>query len=62
MSLLPRSRDGYYDDAGHWQRTKFCFVDCGDRCTCKPPLGAWSIEAPKKKDSLRERLGKEPPK
>lgn len=44
MSLLPQSLDGYYDDKGNWQRTKFCFVDCGGRCTCKPPLGVWTIE------------------
>lgn len=30
-------RYGYYDDTGHWQRTKFCFVYCGARCNCGPP-------------------------
>lgn len=39
MSLIGK-RDGYYDERGIWQRTKFCFVDCGERCTCKPPFGA----------------------
>lgn len=28
--------DGYYDDSGNWQRTKFCFVQC-QHCTCGPP-------------------------
>jgi len=28
--------DGYYDENGRWQRTKFCFVYCGERCTCMP--------------------------
>lgn len=28
--------NGYYDDTGHWQRTKFCFVACV-YCTCTPP-------------------------
>jgi hypothetical protein len=37
-----RSADGYYDETGHWQRTKFCFVSCGDRCTCRPPMGYYS--------------------
>lgn len=41
MSILPHVYfpDGYYDDNGEWQRTKFCFVDCGERCTCRPPGG-----------------------
>lgn len=34
-------RDGYYDERGVWQRTKFCFADCGERCTCKPPWGIY---------------------
>lgn len=37
MSITPKQPDGYYDENGVWQRTKFCFVDCGERCTCKPP-------------------------
>ena len=36
---MMRTNDGYYDDNGRWQRTKFCFVSCGDRCTCGPPMG-----------------------
>jgi len=28
--------DGYYDDEGNWQRTKFCFMAC-EHCTCQPP-------------------------
>lgn len=43
MSILPRIQrhDGYYDDNGHWQRTKFCFRSCGEACTCGPPMGRW---------------------
>lgn len=37
--------DGYYDDTGNWQRTKFCFIDCGERCTCMPPAGQHYSEA-----------------
>ncbi len=37
------SPDGYYDDKGTWRRAKFCFVDCGDRCTCKPPMGVFQL-------------------
>lgn len=40
MSRPPR-HDGYYDNAGQWKRTKFCFRSCGARCTCGPPLGEW---------------------
>lgn len=32
---------GHYDDNGEWQRTKFCFVDCGDQCDCVPPFGQY---------------------
>jgi hypothetical protein len=32
-------RGGYYDDTGHWVRTKYCFVFCGLSCNCMPPLG-----------------------
>ena len=38
--------DGHYDDAGRWIRDKLCFMDCGSRCTCRPPNGIYSI-APK---------------
>ena len=37
MTFAPRYPDGYYDDDGSWQRTKFCFVDCGENCTCREP-------------------------
>lgn len=37
-------RDGYYDDNGHWQRLKRCFMSCGDRCTCMPPNGRYYSE------------------
>jgi hypothetical protein len=30
-------RDGYYNEEGYWTRTKFCFVSCGERCTCRAP-------------------------
>lgn len=39
MSLFPDHSGGYYDDTGHWQRAKFCFVSCGARCNCMPPMG-----------------------
>jgi hypothetical protein len=33
-----KPKDGYYDEKGQWQRTKFCLVYCGpERCTCGPP-------------------------
>lgn len=41
MSLMPTIPDGYYDDNGEWQRTKFCHVSCGAECTCMPPFGAF---------------------
>lgn len=40
MSLLPQLQNGYYDDTGNWQRTKFCFVQC-QHCTCGPPGGLY---------------------
>ena len=40
MSIIGTLSDGYYDDEGMWQRTKFCFVYCRERCTCQPPMGA----------------------
>ena len=33
------TRNGYYDHDGQWQRTKYCFTDCGSRCDCGPPFG-----------------------
>lgn len=48
MSIMNRSpfgRGGYYDDKGQWQRTKYCFMSCGDRCTCRPPNGKYYSEA-----------------
>ena len=38
MTFAPRYPDGYYDDNGTWRRTKLCFVDCGENCTCKEPM------------------------
>lgn len=43
MTLISRFPDGGYDANGHWQRTKFCFFDCGDRCTCMPPMGVFQL-------------------
>src|SRR5690348_11489670 len=45
-------RDGYYDDNGEWQRTKFCFVSCGAACTCGPPGGLYYSAAHDKRRSL----------
>lgn len=47
MNSLNFSRigaNGYYDLSGHWQRTKSCFVHCGDRCDCGPP-GSYYMQA-----------------
>jgi hypothetical protein len=55
MSLIGH-RDGYYDKDGQWQRTKFCFVYCGERCTCSPPNGIYNI---KMKDEIEKRRDKE---
>jgi hypothetical protein len=44
MSIASR-HDGYYDDTGHWQRTKHCFASCGSRCTCRPPFGMYYSKA-----------------
>jgi hypothetical protein len=41
----PNHSGGYYDDEGNWQRRKYCFRDCGERCTCKPPNGRYYSEA-----------------
>lgn len=39
MSIFPKRQDGFYDENGVWQRTKFCFVQCpADKCTCHPPF------------------------
>lgn len=43
MSLFP-IQDGYYDKNGRWQSTKFCFVSCGDRCTCRAPGGVYQLK------------------
>lgn len=32
------SLNGYYDENGNWQRTKFCFMACR-HCDCMPPSG-----------------------
>jgi hypothetical protein len=57
MSLMPRSPDGYYDEGGRWQRTKFCFVYCGAACTCQPPGGVYTL----KPDDLAEKTKAPPP-
>jgi hypothetical protein len=33
--------NGQYDENGHWRKNKFCFMDCGSRCDCGPPMGLW---------------------
>lgn len=37
--MLGGLENGYYDGTGQWQRTKYCFADCGALCDCGPPLG-----------------------
>lgn len=48
MSIISKNdlimRDGYYNENNVWVRTKYCFVDCGDRCTCKPPNEIYVID------------------
>lgn len=39
-----QSFDGYYDETGHWVKTKHCFVPCRSGCTCRPPGGMWYNE------------------
>lgn len=39
MNPHTKFRSGYYDDEGRWQRTKYCFMYCGERCDCGPPFG-----------------------
>jgi hypothetical protein len=41
--------NGYYDDNGHWRKTKHCFVSCGSRCNCSPPGGQYYSEQHDKK-------------
>ncbi len=49
MSLGPIFLNGFYDNSGRWQRTKFCFVSCGQRCDCGPPCGlSYSAEHDKR--------------
>lgn len=59
MSLTPRFPSGYYDDAGMWQRTKFCFVYCGAACTCGPPLG--QVYSPSHDKTVNGENDKAPP-
>ncbi len=40
---MPRL-NGHYDEQGYWQRDKYCFVYCGDRCDCGPPFGIYKKE------------------
>lgn len=36
--IVGKQRDGFYDEEGNWQRTKFCFTPCPpESCTCSPP-------------------------
>lgn len=41
MSLFPSLGGGHYGIDGQWVQTKHCFVSCGDRCDCMPPLGQY---------------------
>ena len=52
MSLFP-TLNGFYDDEGNWQRTKFCVISCGDQCDCMPPNMKLYEES---KDKRREYL------
>jgi len=54
MSLF-ESLNGHYDEDGVWQRFKFCFVSCGDRCDCMPPNGIIFLEG-KALEEHQERL------
>ena len=58
MTFAPRYPDGYYDDDGLWQRTKFCFVDCGENCTCKEPMfgGKRPVKKPTPEDFTDKEL------
>jgi len=49
--------NGYYDEEGNWQRTKFCFVDCGENCTCQPPMGLHYSRAHDKRQVPEPALG-----
>jgi hypothetical protein len=60
MSLIGHF-NGYYDETGNWQRTKFCFMDCGHNCNCRPPgmlyYSAAHDKRLQKKDELVEAIG-----
>ena len=52
---MPTFPDGSYDDSGHWQRYKYCIIDCGSQCSCKPPFGVWySRQHDKRPESERK--------
>ena len=51
MDCTDRIRDGYYDGSGWWQRTKYCFISCGEACTCSPPLGQYYSPAHDKRSA-----------
>lgn len=46
--------DGFYNDHGKWVRTKYCFLSCGDRCTCGPPMGLYYSAAHDKRVKKEE--------
>lgn len=53
MTFAPNPFNGYYDKNGTWQKMKYCFVYCGDRCDCGPPNGIYQLE---KEEVIRPQL------
>ena len=51
--MIYDTANGYYDDNGIWQRTKFCFVQCHN-CTCGPPTGHYYSPAHDKNRQPKE--------
>lgn len=60
MTKSPIHLNGYYDDNGNWQKTKYCFQAC-THCNCRPPGNLWYNKAydkrlepePEHKENLR---------
>lgn len=44
--------NGMYDENGNWQSSKKCFVHCGDRCDCGPPMGIYYDRSKDKRANL----------
>ena len=53
MSLFHYA-DGYYDETGSWQVTKYCFAYCEERCTCEPPSGVYQLTGEALEQHLEE--------